>query len=69
MEQKAKHDRSVLLPVLHGIRVEYEWKYDGKAIVYYLIFSDYALAVYGYGVDDEVIDSVVGSIEVFPRGQ
>ena len=46
-----------------GYRVEYEWAYAGKTIVYYLIFGDYALIVSGYGVEGPDIDGVVASFE------
>ncbi len=53
--------REVSSPAAFGYRTEYEWEYDGKAIVYYLVFGDFALAIYGYGVTPEEIDSVFES--------
>jgi hypothetical protein len=60
---KPVSDKPVSAVSFPGIRVEYAWEYDAKAITYYLAVGNYALAVYGYGVEDDEIDSIVRTLE------
>jgi hypothetical protein len=46
---------------LQGYRAEYRWEYANRVIVYYLVFYDYALVIYGYGVTEEEMDSIFDS--------
>ena len=57
----------VRTPHVRGYRTEYQWEHDGRVIAYFLIFGDYVLAVYGYGVESHEMETVVGSFR--PRSQ
>ena len=49
-----------------GVRVEYSWDYDGRCLVYYLLFGDFALIIYGYGVAEEEIAFALESFGPVP---
>jgi hypothetical protein len=63
VKYKEVSSRKVSTKYVAGYKVVYDWQYDNKVIHYYLIYDDFVLGIYGYGVTDSEIDRVFESFK------
>ncbi len=64
VEYKEVSSQKVHTKYVAGYKVVYEWQYDNKVIHYYLIYNDYVLGIYGYGVTGTEIKQVFESFKI-----
>jgi len=64
VEYKEVSSQKVHTKYVAGYKVVYEWQYDNKVIHYYLIYDDYVLGIYGYGVTGPEIKQVFESFKI-----
>jgi hypothetical protein len=53
-------------PHLTGYKGEYEWEYQGEHVVYYGVFGNFGVGIYGYGVAPEDLAGIVESLRRLP---
>ncbi|MBN1799313.1 MAG: hypothetical protein JW822_12100 [Spirochaetales bacterium] len=65
VEYKEVSSQKVSTRYVAGYKVVYDWQYDNKVIHYYLIYDDFVLGIYGYGVTGPEIKKVFESFKGF----
>jgi hypothetical protein len=58
---KAESTEAVITDVVSGYRRIYGWQYAGKVILYGLVFGDFGVGIYGYGVRPELMQALVAT--------